>query len=146
MNWYKLCAKPKEVPLYGKLQANGDYIYLDIDTRIIVPFINMIDSDDVLHPKSVTERSKDVGAHISVMKGHEVDGRKIKELGDEFEFFVTGVHSTKPDGWEEVKKVYFITVSSPELEGLRRKYKLPAKIDGHEFHITVGVEKQKGHH
>lgn len=141
MNWYKQSAKPKDVALTGTLRSNNGYIYLEVDSRLFAPFVNMIPVDSVTSPKDVTEPGKDVGAHISVMKKDETDGKTIKELGKEFEFFIDGLHSVKPDGWDEVKKVYFLTVKSPELEKLRKRYGLTKKIKGHEFHITVGVEK-----
>ena len=142
MNWYKqvkYAATPIDVSLTGTLKSNKGYIYLSVDNRIITPFLNMIDSDAVISPKEVTEKEKDVGAHISVIKKNETN-KEITELGQEFSFTVTGLQSVKPDGWEEVRKVYFLTVDSPELEDLRTKYDLPKKVEGHDFHITVGVE------
>ena len=141
MNWYKTAAKPKPVPLSGTLKSNGGYIYLSVDSRIFAPFVNMIGKDEVISPKAVTDKDKDVGAHISVMKKKETEGLTIDEIGESFEFFVEGLHTVEPDGWEEVKNVYFITVDAPQLEKLRKKYGLPSKIEGHEFHITVAVEK-----
>jgi len=142
INWYKLSAKPKDSPLVGKLQSNDGYIYLKIDDNIFSSFLNMIPFDKVISPKEVTEKSKDVGAHISVMKKKETEDLVIEEIGNNFEFFVDGFQCVEPDGWDEVKKVYFLTVLSPDLENLRKKYKLNKKIDGHNFHITVGVEKR----
>jgi len=103
----------------------------------------MIPSESVVSPRDVTDKSKDVGAHISVMKKEETTDLTIKEIGDQFEFFVDGFHCVKPDGWDGVERVYFLTVKSPDLEILRKKYKLTNKIDGHEFHITVGVERSE---
>jgi hypothetical protein len=140
MSWYKVASNPKPVPLFGTLCDNNGYIYLKIDNRIIVPFLSLISDGSVKSPKEVTEKSKDVGAHITIMKKDESEGKDIKEIGEEFEFYLTGLESVKPDGWEEVKKVYFLTVDSEQIEKLRTKYKLPPKIKGHNFHITVGVE------
>ena len=108
----------------------------------------MLDNDKVVSPKEVMEKKKDVGAHISVIKNDEgkklkEDGIKIKELNKEFSFTLKGLESVNPEGWDAVKKVYFIVVESPELEKLRKKYKLSPKIEkNHNFHITVGVIKE----
>lgn len=150
MSWYKMAAKPKPVPLKGVLRNNGGYVYLDVDSRLFAPFIKMIDDEAVVHPKEVTPSSKDVGAHITVMKKDEtkslapsddLEFLTLEEVGEEFEFFIEGLQSVKPDGWEGIKKVYFLNVSSPELEKLRKKYDLTPKIKDHDFHITVGIEK-----
>ena len=81
------------------------------------------------------------GAHVSVALSEEVEDIDIKEVGKNFSFTLGKLVSLKPEGWDEMKKVWFFEVKSPELEKLRKKYNLPAKIHGHEFHITVGVEK-----
>ena len=148
MNWYKIAANPKTEKLWGTLLKNNNYYYLKIDNRIITPFIQLLDNDKVVSPEEVTEKKKRVGAHISVIKNDEgkkkkKKGVKVQELNKEFPFTLKGFESVKPDGWEGVKKVYFITVESPELEKLRKKYKLTGKIEkNHNFHITIAVEKE----
>ena len=81
------------------------------------------------------------GAHISAFLSEEVEDIDVKEIGQEFSFTLGKMVSLKPEGWNEMKKVWFLEVKSPELEKLRKKYDCPAKIHGHEFHITIGVEK-----
>lgn len=142
MNWYKLSSKPKTEKLWGTLLKNNNYYYLKIDNRIMTPFMQMIDNDKIINPDDIQEKDKKIGSHITVIKNEEgKDIEKVKELGQEFPFTIIGFESVKPDGWEEVKKVYMITVNSPELEKLRKKYKLPPKIEDHDFHITVAIEK-----
>jgi hypothetical protein len=121
---------------------NNGFIYLKVDGRIVAPFLNMIPKDVVLHPKEVTDPDKDVGAHISVMRGSELGEKKVKEIGREYNFFIEGLESVKPEGWDGIKKVYFVAVSSPALETLRARYGLTRKYKGHDFHITVGVERE----
>lgn len=139
MSWYKQCkSEPEEVALEGVLRQSKDgFVYLDINYNVPEAFRSMIPVDDLKDPASASD--KYVGAHISVMHSDEIGKKKIEELGDKFEFFVKGVETVKPDGWEEVNRVYFITVDSPDLEKLREKYDLPAKYKDHNFHITVAV-------
>lgn len=141
-NFIKISGTAKEFPLKGILQRNGDYYYLSVDSRIFVPFLSLIDKDNVVHPKEVTDDDKDVGAHITVIKAEEGENLEVEEIGDTFEFFIDGFKAVNPEGWKGVEQVYFISVNSKELESLRKKYDLPAKVDGHDFHITVGVEKE----
>ena len=86
-----------------------------------------------------------VGAHISVIgitEFKEAELKQIGEVGNEFEFTIDGLHSVKPEGWDEMERVWFISVKSEELEDLRKKYGLSPKSHGHEFHITWAVKKK----
>jgi hypothetical protein len=140
MNWYKLAAsKPKAVHLSGVLKENNGFYYLDIDTRIVAPFLNMINDDNVVHPRQVTRRSHDVGTHVSVIRDEELNGRKVKEVGERFDFRISGMEKVNPESWDDVGEVYFLTLKSEALEDLRSKYDLRRKYQGHDFHITVGV-------
>ena len=67
--------------------------------------------------------------------------KEIKEVGKEFKFKLGELKTTDPEGWDAMDAVYFVDVVSEELKKLRKKYDLPEKLNGHEFHITVAVEK-----
>ena len=142
MTWYKIAKNtPKEVSLFGELkQTKNGFVYLSIPNKIIDAFLDLIPAEpELLHPKELSDNY--VGAHISVMDNEEVEDVKIKEIGNKYHFTIKAVETVKPEGWEEVKRVFFIAVDSPDLEKLRKKYKLSPKLKGHDFHITVGVEK-----
>ena len=64
---------------------------------------------------------------------------KVREIGEDFAFTVDKLYSTEPEGWDEVKQVFFLSVKSPELEALRKKYGLSKLLNGHDFHITFAV-------
>ena len=140
MNWYRLskqAEKLKDVKLVGKLKQTKDgFTYLDIPDNVITALFALIDKDGIVKPPPYS-----TGAHISVMDDKEVQDIDIKELGQEFNFTMGEMKSTKPEGWEEVDRVYFVQVYSEELEKLRKKYGLSKKLKGHEFHITIAIEK-----
>jgi len=69
---------------------------------------------------------------------------RIREHGQEFEFFLESVESCEAKEWEEMDRVYFVQCRSPQLENLRKRYGLSGKIKGdHEFHITIAVKPKK---
>ena len=73
---------------------------------------------------------------------NEENLKNIKEIGKEFSFILKGLFSTKPKGWEEMKKIWFLSLESKELEDLRKSYGLSGLKKGNKFHITVGVERK----
>jgi len=142
MNWYKKAETLKNVDLKGKLKQTDDgFVYLDLPDAVVNGLFAIIDEDGIEKPPYHLKRYNAIGAHISVMKNDELKELKIKEIGKEYNFNLGELKSTKPKGWDEVDEVYFVQVSAPELEELRKKYNLPKKIDGHEFHITIAIEK-----
>jgi hypothetical protein len=88
-------------------------------------------------------------AHISVIRPEElaelggVD--KISERGHSFHYTLGALREVRPAGWDEMSRVWFIEVRSPELEKLRKSYGLSALPDegSKPFHITVAVRKKK---
>jgi hypothetical protein len=138
--------KLKPVKLKGKLkqQKNG-WCYIDVSNDVIHGFFSLIDEEGIEKPPYFDKGG--VGAHISAISDEELEGKdiKIKEIGEEINFELGEVFSTKPDGWDEMEKVYFISVDCPELKEIRKKYKLPAtyKGKGHDFHITVAIKPKK---
>lgn len=142
MNWYKKAKTLKNVDLKGKLKQTDDgFVYLDLPDTVVNGLFAIIDEDGIEKPPYHLKKYNAIGAHISVMKNDELKELEIKEIGKEYNFNLGEFKSTKPEGWDEVDEVYFVQVSAPELEELRKKYKLPKKIDGHEFHITIAIEK-----
>jgi len=127
------------VPMVGRLNLNqegGSYGILEI-------------SEDF--KRSVFEAIREPGmeydgeykAHISVFTEDEMGQlvHPIEESGKAFRFSLRSIETVEPEGWDEMERVWFVTVESPELEALRLKYGFPAKLNGgHEFHITVAVK------
>ena len=135
---------PKEVKLKGKLKQTSDgFVYLDVPDEVVLGLATAV---GVKKPPYFTKKFNNVGAHISVMGKSDTADLKISELGKEFEYTIEGLEQLKPDDWEEMKQVYFITVESPALEKLRVKYGLPKKHHGHSYHITFGCTPTESIH
>lgn len=141
----KTASKLTEVDLSGKLCETKDgFVYLDVPNAIIDGFMPLI-GGEVKKPPYNNKDFGSVGAHISVIGDSEREDNgidKIKEIGQEFSFRVKGLFSTKPDGWDEMKKVWFLTVHSEELEKLRKDYGLSPLKKNHDFHITLAVQEK----
>jgi hypothetical protein len=138
MNWYKIAKETQEVWLEGELkQTSEGFVYLDVPGHLITAFLGMIPDRGVEHPREASDPY--AGAHISVIKRQEAEGKKIREVGRRYQYRVKGVEKVKPGTWDGVDTVYFVTVDAPDLEKLRQRHGLSKKISGHDFHITVGL-------
>ena len=129
------------IPMVGKLdlsQTNGSYGTLN------VPDVFM---------KAVYEAIKEPGmepspngAHISVFDDEEMEALSLPlpENGSMVDFRLRSIESVEPEGWDEMERVWFVTVDSEELERLRKRYGFtPLMHESHPFHITVAVRKNK---
>ena len=132
------------VPMVGKLncsQKGGNYAILEVPKDFVESIYKAIWQEGM-------EKPPNYSPHISVITEEELEqigGKdKIKEDGDEFEFTLDTIESCDPDGWDEMKMVYFVKVKSPQLEALRVRYGLTPLIeDDHEFHVSVSVIPEK---
>lgn len=138
--------KMKEVEFKGTLKKTKDnFIYLDVSNNIINGLFSNIDEENIKKPPYNIKSFNNVGAHISVISSDEYKDNNIediKEIGQEFNFRFKDIKATNPDGWDEVKEVYFMEVKSKELENLRQKYKLSKLLEKHQFHITIAIKKE----
>jgi len=136
----------RSVPLTGTLKQTKDgFVYLKIPNNVINGLFACIDEEDIQKPPYNIGKYKSIGAHISVMHSDELKEKdtEINEIGEHISFKLGKFYSTKPEGWAEMERVWFVTVESPELERLRKKYKLTKKLNGHEFHLTCAVRRKK---
>ena len=138
--------RKRMVDLKGVLKKTPDnFVYINIPNNIVNGLVLLLDSEEVEKPPYDLKSFNRVGAHISIIGIDEYEDHdlgEIKEIGQEFNFRFKGLRKVDPEGWDEMSQVYFIEVESPELEKLRKRYGLSKLIDGHQFHITVGVEKK----
>lgn len=141
----KIASKPTEFTFKGKIKQTPDgFVYVDVDDKIIDGYYNLIKSvEKVQRPPYFSKKYNNVGAHISLFKSDEVEENEleIKEVGDEIEYTIKDMYTVNPEGWDDMERVWFLNVESKELEKIRDRYGLSKKIDGHDFHITVGVRK-----
>ena len=146
--FYKQSSSLNKVQFTGKLRKEDDgYVYLDIKNDIVDGLFSLLDKEEGAKKPPYFGKGN-IGAHISVIsseEGEELEDTEIKEIGMDINFALKDAYSTKPDGWEEMERVWFVNVAAPELTKIRKRYGLPATYDGknHSFHITFGVKETK---
>jgi len=137
----------KEVELVGTLkQTNDGFVYVKIDDDFIDGIFPLITDDNIKKPPYFDKDG--IGAHISAITSDEIEDKEIKEIkeiGKEIPFTFKEVYSTNPQGWDEMSRVWFVSVDIPELVKIRKVYDLPETYEdkGHDFHITVAVRESK---
>lgn len=129
----------KNLPLQGQLLKNPDgFVYLKVDDNYIHTLLPLLQ----LKEKGLREppyfRSKRApGAHISVFYvGERVTPH---ELGSYFHFEPKQICFIKRS---KKASLVIMQVDSPELENLRKKYGHSPKLQGHEFHISLGTKEK----
>lgn len=136
--------KVDEIESKGVLkQKSNGYVYLEVSKDFIKKTIPLIESPGKIVAPKFYKFKKGMGAHISVISEVEQvqnDLWEIKELGQEFSFTVTELRSAKVLRNNKMKKVWFLSVASPELERLRESYGLTPRLNDRDFHITIGVQ------
>jgi hypothetical protein len=148
MNWYKIAKnKKKEISLSGTLKKTpNNFVYLDISNDIMNGLFEMLDEEKGVKKPPYNQKSfNNVGAHITVIGSTEFEEKnigKIEEIGRSYEFETKKSYSVNPDGWDEMERVWFMGVSSPDLEKLRKKYNLSSLPDGNDFHITFAIKEK----
>jgi len=135
----------KEVELKGVLkQTDEGFVYVKINNDIIHGLFPLIDEDGIEEPPYFGKG--EIGAHIYAISDEEIDEDvEIKELGQEINFKLGSMCWTKPEGWKEMAKVFFVSVEIPELKEIRKRYGLPVSYKGlgHDYHTTIAVKKAK---
>jgi len=138
--------KLKETLLKGKLKQDSEgFVFIDVDNNFIDGMYPLIDEEEIEKPPYFGKDG--IGAHVSVISPDEIDEDNkldIKEIGDTINFKIKEVYSTNPDGWDEMSKVWFVSIDAPELGKLRKKYDLPEtyKNKNHDFHITIAIKRK----
>ena len=97
-----------------------------------------------LPKKNTDDPNSTFNAHISVMSADEVasiGADKITERGHDFHYTTGQLKTCKPEGWDGVSQVWFITVDSPELRNLRKSYGLEPLRKGFDHHITIAIKR-----
>lgn len=124
-----------------KQDKNG-FTYLDIPDEYVRSLFKHYENDQAKLPPYFGP--KRAGAHVSVISSNEMKmkpGLKIEELGKTFDFRIANVCSLKPQGWNGVNKVYFLTLSCFQAESMRSRYGFSPKIsEDHDFHLTFAIQ------
>jgi len=124
-----------DLPAEGTLRVKDNgFVYLDVSNEFIDSISPLLEMQGEFRPRPTSKKS--MGAHISVM--YEKEGVTPMEIGQTFSFQVKELHSFTVHTRDGSKHYWAVAVDSPELENLRENYGLKPKLQGHDFHITLG--------
>lgn len=129
--------------------SSSGWLMLSVPNALVNGIFASLDEEGLEIPPG--KNGKPYNAHISVMRPDEVavagGGEAITERGKTFHYQFGPLKTVAPSGWDEMSKVWFVEVKSPELQNLRKSYGLPALPHKGEaelqFHITVAVRRKK---
>lgn len=129
----------------GILRQDQDgFIYLQLSNTYITELMPLI-PDEKSQAISFNQPEPSI-AHIPVILPHEAKEKKgwvdTQDLKKTFSFKINKLCSIRPLQWPGIEKVYFLSISSPELERFRERCLLPSLIRGHEFHIAIAYNKK----
>jgi hypothetical protein len=134
------------VPTYslsGKLylSSNG-HLMLSVPNALVRGVF-----DAMAEPGIELPPSGDAGvlnAHCTVATRSElaaagVDPARVSERGHFYRYNLGRLKTVVPTTWEEMSRVWFLEVRSPELEQLRKSYGLSARPNDnkYDFHVTT---------
>ncbi|NGX46208.1 MAG: hypothetical protein K940chlam2_01394 [Chlamydiae bacterium] len=117
-------------------QKENGFVYLDVSNEFVTEVTPLLELPGQLRVPPTSSRS--VGAHISVF--YEKEDVIPEELDEKFSFDVNEVRSFTMHTRDGLKKLWVLAVHSPELEMLRERNGCVSKLNGHDFHITLGKQ------
>jgi len=130
-----------QLPRHGLLQKTNDgLLYLKVTDRYVYELLPLL--PNVLSPPPYFGPGL-IGAHISIIMPGEIDWTappSLPALGTRYSFSLGHFAWAVPKNIPKATKVYFLTVDSPELVKVRTDAGLPAQYEGHDLHITLGVQ------
>jgi hypothetical protein len=134
--------------MHGKFYISGSgWGLLSVPNSLVRGVFDAMSESGLELPPSGPNGDK-LNAHISVMSKTDIDKiggpDKINERGHDFSYTLGPLRTVNPGGWDDMSRVWFVEVRSPELEALRKGYGLSGKPnDGkYEFHISVAVRRK----
>lgn len=143
------CAANAELSptLAGRLYfSDTGWLLLSVPNAVVRGLFDALDEPGISLP---VKKDGKLNAHITVMRPEEIEQAggqdKITERGHTYRYNIGAMKCVKPTSWDNIAKVWYVTVNSPELQELRRSYGLSSlpKEGKHDFHITVAVRKTK---
>ncbi|NGX58604.1 MAG: hypothetical protein K940chlam3_01511 [Chlamydiae bacterium] len=116
---------------------NNGFVYLDVDDRYVEEMTEYLPVTGDFKVLSTGPRK--MGAHISVIYEDEMIGHEIWNLSEAGQWFTFQVKELRYVD-RGAKRLWLLAVEAPGLEHLRTQYGLKPKLQGHDFHITLGYE------
>lgn len=132
----------KSLPHQGRLFKTADgFAYVKVPNDYILDTLKELEKDRKVEAPSCFGQGA-VGAHITVIDSHEMQGKKMKlpPAGTLFSFKI--VHFGFVDVTNEYgsKRIYMFFLDAPELAQIRIDNGLPPKVRDQDFHITAAIE------
>jgi hypothetical protein len=124
-------------------QKDNGYLYVGVTNEFIAGILPLIQCEGRIVPPRHYTSKKGIGAHISVMYENERIANEIwniYELGTSYSFVVKEIRTVKISRDGKMKKLWLLALEAPTLERLRENYGLSNKLNGHDFHITIGYQ------
>jgi hypothetical protein len=131
----------ENLPHEGVLkQTKEGFLYIELPKEYILETLALIDKPNVCPPPYFdTEK---VGAHITVATAEEMASLKFPNapyLGATIPFSIINLSLVQLENSLLGSEIYILTVESPKINEIRTTLELPPKINGYDFHITIGV-------
>jgi hypothetical protein len=123
-----------------QIKANG-FVYLNVSNEYIEQLTPLLPINGEFRP--LPTRPKMMGAHISVLHENEMIANGIwepTEVGSWFNFEIKALRYIDRHTRQGKERLWILAVDSPALQCLRLRYGLNPKLQGHDFHITLGHE------
>jgi hypothetical protein len=131
-----LLQKAHTLDTFGIVALQGFYSYLKIDDAYIHDLYNLLETSLALAKPDYFSSSKSAGAHITISYAEE-NTQLASDIGAVHYFSIKNLYYAIIDD----KRYFVLLVSSPSLQQLRQKYRLPErpyyKGIPVEFHITI---------
>lgn len=136
-----LLNSPQTGIVHLRRNKNKEWGYIYVDSKLF----NQRRSD-LLGDECLEWCLPDIQPHISIFTKEEV--KLIPEnfeIPNKLDFILTGnVKVIEPKEWQGIAECIFEIVICKDIIDIRKKLNFPAYMyDSHEFHITLGVKKNK---
>jgi hypothetical protein len=121
---------------------NNGFVYLNVSNQFIDDITPVLPLNGEFHATST--KVKKMGAHISTIYEDEMIKKGIwnlQEAGEWFTFEVRELRYVDRKTKTGKSRLWLLAADCPGLERLRTNYNLKPKLQGHDFHITLGTEK-----
>lgn len=136
----------QRIPLLkGALKRNSKGLfYIQFPKKLLNHLHPLLLKNGAVIPKFF-HLKEDIGPHIPVILPHEdlIGFTEFDEIGEEFFLVIKNLWCQEISDWRGIKKIWFLTFESLDLEAIRMRYGLPAYLQGQDYHCIIGIEPGK---
>lgn len=124
-------------------QTQKGFVYVSINENMTEPYFQAVKNKNNLKPPYKRKEYENIGNHISVIEEKELNKQEFKDKDKIISFKLKDLYTAVPTSWRDMRRVWFISVESKDLENIRKDYGLSPRLNDHDFHITVAVEPRR---